>query len=183
METDRLILRPWEPSDSEALYRYAKDPRIGPAAGWPPHSSVQESKTIIETVFSAPEIYAVVLRQTEEPVGCIGVLWGDQANLPLSPGEGELGYWVGGPYWGQGLIPEGVQAVLRHCFLELGCPGLWCGHYDGNRKSQRVQEKCGFLPQYSRTVPVPLLHEVRTEHVSYLSRTRWIQKWEGGQLR
>ena len=74
METERLILRPWQESDAEALYKYAKDPEIGPAADWPPHTSVEDSLVVIRTVFSAPETYAVVLKETGEPVGSIGLL-------------------------------------------------------------------------------------------------------------
>ena len=66
METDRLILRPWQESDAETLYKYAKDPEIGPAADWPPHTSVEDSLEVIRTVFSAPETYAVVLKETPE---------------------------------------------------------------------------------------------------------------------
>ena len=40
METERLLLRPWQESDAEALYRWASDPEVGPAAGWSPHTSV-----------------------------------------------------------------------------------------------------------------------------------------------
>lgn len=60
IETARLLLRPWRESDAEALYRYASDPAIGPIAGWPPHTSVEHSREVIRTVFSAPEVYAVV---------------------------------------------------------------------------------------------------------------------------
>lgn len=52
-ETERLILRPWNTGDAEALYRYAKDDRIGPIAGWPVHTSVENSRQIIEDVLSA----------------------------------------------------------------------------------------------------------------------------------
>lgn len=62
METERLILRPWEDSDADNLYEYAKDPEVGPIAGWPPHKSVDESRNIIKTVFSAAEAYAVCLK-------------------------------------------------------------------------------------------------------------------------
>ena len=72
LTTDRLILRPWRESDAGILYKYAKDPEIGPAAGWPPHTSVEDSLEVIRTVFSAPETYAVVLKETGEPVGSIG---------------------------------------------------------------------------------------------------------------
>ena len=60
--TDRLILRAWQESDADALYRYAKDPAVGPIAGWNSHQSVEESCEIIRTVFAAPETYAVCLK-------------------------------------------------------------------------------------------------------------------------
>lgn len=69
IETDRLILRHWRDSDAETLFKLASDPDIGPVAGWPPHTSVENSLEIIRTVFSAPEIYAVVPKATGEPVG------------------------------------------------------------------------------------------------------------------
>ena len=62
--TERLILRPWKEADAKSLYEYARDPRVGPIAGWPVHTSVENSLEIIRTVFSAPEIYAVVLKET-----------------------------------------------------------------------------------------------------------------------
>ena len=58
IKTERLILRPWEESDAEDLYLYAKDERVGPAAGWLPHTSVENSRKIIKTVLSEPETYA-----------------------------------------------------------------------------------------------------------------------------
>ncbi len=53
METKRLILRRWNENDAEALYKYAQNPNIGPIAGWPPHTSVEDSRNVIAT-FSLP---------------------------------------------------------------------------------------------------------------------------------
>ena len=53
MEMKRLILRPWTEADAESLYEYAKDPRVGPIAGWPVHTSVENSREIIKNVLSA----------------------------------------------------------------------------------------------------------------------------------
>ena len=50
LETERLILRKWTEEDAESLFEYAKDPEIGPAAGWPPHKSVEESRAVIKNV-------------------------------------------------------------------------------------------------------------------------------------
>ena len=112
--TERLILRPWEESDAESLYKYASDPRVGPPAGWPPHASVESSREIIKGILSAPETYAVVLKETGEPVGSIGLK--THCDLAEEDDEAELGYWIGVPYWGQGLIPEAAREILRHGF-------------------------------------------------------------------
>ena len=68
LQTKRLILRPWQESDAEALYKYACNPNIGPIAGWPPHTSIGNSREIIKGVLSAPETYAVVLKETGETI-------------------------------------------------------------------------------------------------------------------
>ena len=54
LETKRLFLRPFQKNDAADLYEYAKDPKVGLPAGWPPHRSLEESREIIRTVFSAP---------------------------------------------------------------------------------------------------------------------------------
>lgn len=168
--TRRLILRPWEDADAPDLYEYAKDPRVGPAAGWPPHTSVENSLEIIRGVLSQPETYAVVLRATGRPVGSVGIMRTGSAQM--SDTEAEIGYWIGVPYWGQGLIPEAVRALLRRCFEELGCTGVWCGYFDGNGKSRRVQEKCGFTYHHTE-VDKEWLGARRTEHYTHISREEW----------
>lgn len=115
LETDRLILRPWSFDDAESLYKYASDDRIGPIAGWNPHKSVDDSRQIINDVLSASGVYAVVLKETDEPVGSIGLMIGQKSNLNLPNNEAEIGYWIGVPYWGQGLIPEAMKELIPLC--------------------------------------------------------------------
>lgn len=176
LETERLLLRPWEQTlaDAEELYQYAKDPAVGPIAGWPPHTSVENSLELIGTALSEPETYAVVLKATGKPVGSVGIMRTGIHSAPIGENEAEIGYWIGVPYWGQGLIPEAVRALLRRCFEELGCTGVWCGYYDGNDKSRRVQEKCGFVPHHTAQVEVAKLGETRTEHFTYMTKEQWL---------
>lgn len=174
LETDRLILRPWSEDDAEELYSYAKDPDIGPIAGWPPHESVEQSREIIRDVLSAPETYAVVLKETGKPVGCVGLFRDEEGTISLGEGEAELGYWMGKPYWGRGLIPEASAELIRHGFEDLGLTGLWCGNFRGNEKSQRVQEKLGFsFVREEADVLCKLLNERRTLRMSYLPKRQW----------
>ena len=176
LETKRLILRPWQESDAESLYKYAKDPAIGPPAGWPPHTGVENSLEIIRHVFSAPETYAVCLKDGAA-IGSIGLKTGENTDLTDRADECELGYWIGKPFWGQGLIPEAAAELLRYAFEDLGMRAVWCGYYDGNEKSHRVQEKLGFSYHHTtEKVDVPLLGEKRTGHTSLLTKADWEQK-------
>lgn len=174
LETGRLILRRWEEADAEELYQYAKDPAVGPIAGWPPHTSVENSREIIRDVLTAPETYAVVLKETGKPVGSIGIMFGKNGNAPMGEQEAEIGYWIGVPYWGQGLIPEAVRELLRRCFEDLNCTAVWCGYYDGNLKSKRVHEKCGFRYHHTEKDKLcELMGDIRTEHFTYLTKENW----------
>ena len=74
LTTERLLLRPWQESDAESLYEYAKDPKVGPIAGWPVHTSVENSREIIREVLSAEETYAVCLKENRRAIGSIGLM-------------------------------------------------------------------------------------------------------------
>ena len=171
LKTKRLILRPWRESDAESLYQYAKDPGVGPIAGWPVHTSIEESLVIIKNVLSKPEIYAVTIKGEDKAIGSIGLMIGDKSNIELSDDEGEIGYWIGVPYWGQGLIPEAVNEILRHGFEDLKLNKIWCGYFEGNNKSKRVQEKCGFKYHHTeKDILWEIMGDIRTEHISCITK-------------
>ena len=173
LETKRLILRPWRESDAQSLYEYAKDPEIGPPAGWPPHTDVESSRIIIRNVLSVPETYAVCLKDGKA-IGSIGLKLKGNTDMTERDDECELGYWIGKPFWGQGLIPEAAKELLRHAFEDLSMRAVWCGYYEGNEKSRRVQEKLDFIYQHTTDdLPVPLLNEVRKGHAQRLTRHQW----------
>lgn len=173
METKRLLLRSWQEQDAESLYEYAKDPDVGPPAGWPPHTDVENSRQIIREVLSRPETYAVCLKDGK-PIGSVGLHL--ETDMTDREDECELGYWIGKPFWGQGLIPEAARELLRHAFEELGMRAVWCGYYDGNEKSRRVQEKLGFVYRYTtKGLDVKLMGEKRTGHTNLLTKARWDQ--------
>lgn len=173
LETKRLILRPWQVSDAEDLYEYAKDPDVGLPAGWPPHTSVENSRQIIENVLSAPETYAVCLKDGRV-IGSVGLKLKGYTDMTHREDECELGYWLGKPFWGQGLIPEACRELLRYAFEELRMQAVWCGYYDGNEKSHRVQEKLGFVYHHTtENLDVALLNEKRTGHTSLLTANAW----------
>ena len=146
LKTERLILRRWAESDAESLFEYAKDPDVGPVAGWPAHQSVDESLNVIRNVFRGKEAYAICLKTDEKAIGAIELKLNGRTDMTDRDDECELGYWLGKPYWGQGIMPEAVKAVIDYLFNDLDLDFLTCGYYDFNAQSKRVQEKCGFKP-------------------------------------
>ena len=171
LETERLLLRPWREEDADDLYIYASDPDIGPPAGWPPHTSVENSLEIIRTDLSAHDTFAVCLKENGKAIGSIGFHRNDLAE---DDDEYELGYWIGKPFWGQGLIPEASHEMLRYAFEDLKMNRIWCGYYDGNEKSRRVQGKLGFVYQRkTEGIEVSLLGEIRTGHSNLMTKERW----------
>jgi RimJ/RimL family protein N-acetyltransferase len=177
LETKRLVLRSWEDGDAEDLYEYAKNPDVGPIAGWPAHQSPEESRGVIKNVLNGREAYAVCLKTDGKAIGAIELKLKGHTDLTERDDECELGYWLGKPFWGQGIMPEAAKEMLRHAFEDLGMTKVWVGYYEGNAKSKRVQEKLGFRYQWkSEGVDVPLMHEKRTGHVSSLTKDQW--QWD-----
>ncbi|MBR2861020.1 MAG: GNAT family N-acetyltransferase [Clostridia bacterium] len=174
LETERLILRPWTDADAESLYFCAKDTDVGTPAGWPAHKSIEESLNIINTVFNSPTCFAICKKEDNVAIGSIEIKSGDRTDMTERSDECELGFWLGKSFWGNGFMPEAVNVILSYCFDSLNMSTVWCGYYDGNHKSKRVQEKVGFIFHHTcNEVPVPLLNEIRIGHTNYITKERW----------
>lgn len=144
LHTPRLTLRPWQMSDVEDLYTYAKVDGVGQMAGWIPHKNREESRTILQLFLEGKNQFA--LEYQGKVIGSVGIEKYDEALLPeYADRKGrEIGYVLSKDYWGQGLMPEAVQAVIEYLFQQVGLDFLVCCHYLENDQSRRVQEKCGF---------------------------------------
>lgn len=174
IETERLVLRPWKESDAESLFEYAQDPDVGPAAGWPPHKTIEESLGVIRNVLTGEQCYAICEKNTDRAIGSIELKLNGHTDMTCCDDECELGYWIGKPFWGMGYVPEAARELVRFAFEELGMTTIWCGYYDGNYKSKRVQEKVGFIYHHTcNNVEVSLLNEFRTGHTNYLTKEHW----------
>ena len=175
--TQRLILRRWNQKDAEDLYRYASDPDVGPIAGWPPHKNPDESRAVIRDVLNGREAYAICLKEDGRAIGAIELKLNGHTDLTDRDDECEMGYWLGKPFWGRGIVPEAVTEMLRRAFEDIGMQKVWVGYYEGNSKSKRVQEKCRFrFQRKSEGVDVPLMQEKRTGYVSSLTKDQW--QWD-----
>ena len=149
IETDRLILRPFEQADLDDFFEYASVEGTGEMAGWHHHQDKQKSQEILDLFISEDKTFAVCLRQSGKVIGSLGVeKYGMEDKLTEFDGYRgrEIGYVLSRDYWGRGMMTEAVRAVIDYLFNECDLDFLTCGHFDFNNQSRRVQEKCGFRP-------------------------------------
>ena len=146
--TERLILRPWEETDLEDLFAYASVDGVGQAAGWEPHQSIEESRAIMDLFICGKHTFA--LEYQGKVVGSLGIDHYEERDFPeLAALKGrEIGYVLAKPFWGLGLMPEAVQAVIQWLFSHTELDFILVRHFLRNDRSRRVIEKCGF--QYIR---------------------------------
>lgn len=146
LETERLILRGWLETDLDDLYEYASVDGVGEMAGWPHHESLEISMGILQTFIARNEIFAIEFKENNKVIGSLGIenSWARDDERFKHLGLRELGYAMSKDYWGRGIMPEAVRAVIKWCFEDLGLDAVTCGHFSFNDQSRRVIEKCGF---------------------------------------
>lgn len=129
--TARLILRPWTLEDAPDMYDYARTPNVGPAAGWKPHESIEETQQVLRELFLPhDDNFAMQRKDDGRVIGSIG-LHEDQSRpkgLPVRM----LGYVMNEKDWGQGFMHEGCMAALEYAFAELGVELMTVFHYPWN---------------------------------------------------
>lgn len=144
LETPRLILRPFTLEDAPVMYRnWASDPEVTKYLTWPTHPSVQVSQMVLSDWVSCYEKkdyyqWAIVLRETGEPIGSMAVV-----SQRDDVGKAEIGYCIGRRWWRQGITPEALSAVIRFLMDEVGMQRIEARHDPRNPASGAVMRKCG----------------------------------------
>lgn len=152
---------------------------MGVIAGWQPHRSEEESLRFLRTVFSAPDVFALELRESGRAVGSIGFVGGHPAGEHPGCPDDEIGYALSPAHWGRGLVPEAMAAVLAYGFGPKGLARIWCSHYAGNWRSARVITKCGFRYAFARTEHVADFGEDRQTYFYVLTKEDWRERVSG----
>lgn len=153
LETERLLLREWEPGDAEALLSMVSDAEvmrfIGDGRPWEGVERVREWIGRIEESYRARGYgrWAVAERGGGRVVGSCG--------FQLQPWSGltDFGYMFARGAWGRGYATEIGRAALAHGFERYGFAEVTASVAPGNEASRRVLEKLGFV--YARTELLP----------------------------
>lgn len=147
LESERLILRPIQLEDAEAMFAYASDPEVLKYLWWEPHVSVEQSRESIAERFltrvdhGIPEAYAIVVKDEMRMIGTIDVHTVHFGDV------GVLGYVIHKAYWGQGIVSEALQMILPVLYHHCGFYRIEINHCADNVGSGKVIEKAGFIPE------------------------------------
>ena len=141
LQTERLILRGFQPDDVTDLFAYCQSPKVGPMAGWAPHQTLDDSRRIIEGFISGGEVWAIVEKKSGHVIGSLGLHAHATCNVE---GARELGYVLGEAYWNNGYATEACRAALAYAFDQLDCRQVRACHFPFNKKSRHVIQKLGF---------------------------------------
>ena len=103
--TKRLTLRPWRETDLEDFYAYASVDGVGQMAGWPPHTSKEVSRTVLQSFIEDRKTFAI--EYEGRVIGSLGIEQYRASQLPEFDDLRcrELGYVLAKDCWGQGLMP------------------------------------------------------------------------------
>ena len=140
IETERLILRTITVEDAEAIFAWASDPDVNKFMIYPLHENIDVTREWLKTrdINGKDEFdLGFVLKETGELIGQGGLFYHEDLDA------WEVGYNLRKDYWGQGLVPEAIQAIIDYVDKEKGIRAIVGEFAKDNKKSKRVMEKLG----------------------------------------
>lgn len=172
LKSERLVLRPWQQTDLEDFYEYARVDGVGQMAGWEPHENRDKSQMILDHFISGKKTFAICYGG--KVIGSLGVEHTNEEKYPVFRNLRcrELGFVLSKDFWGMGLMPEAVKAVTKWLFETIQLDVITCGYFVWNKQSARVQEKCGFK-KYTEGNYETQMGTIENEIMNVLTRENW----------
>jgi [ribosomal protein S5]-alanine N-acetyltransferase len=137
------IVRPWALTDAIAVQRYANNRKI-----WlnlrdlfPHPYSLEDANRFLQYVTNDKPTTTFAIALPTEAIGCIGLQMGRDIHCKTA----ELGYWLGEPFWGRGIMSEAVAEFTRYGFETFDVNRIYAEPFANNTASARVLEKAGFV--------------------------------------
>lgn len=115
LRTPRLVLRAWRQSDLQDFFEYASVDGVGQMAGWHPHENVEKSQLILDDFIKGKKTFCIEYQS--KAIGSLGIEKYNENEFPeyANLKGRELGFVLSKDYWGRGIMPEAVKAVMEYC--------------------------------------------------------------------
>lgn len=140
MQSDLIELRGFCLDDVADVFEYASREGVGEGAGWKAHSSVEDSRKLVNSWLNDEDVNAIVYKPANKVIGHICI---DEDSEEGRDDTRELGFVVNRDFWGNGVATQAVKLVLDK-LKARGIKYVWACCFKENLASKRVIEKCGF---------------------------------------
>jgi len=139
LATERLLLRPFAMDDAPSVQRLAAAYEVAEGTLLIPHPYPEGAAAawISKPRDANHHVFAITERDVDEAIGAVGL------EVEPTHDRGEIGYWLGVPYWNRGYVTEAVRAVLGFAFESLRLNRVFAMHFSRNPASGRVMQKAG----------------------------------------
>ncbi|MGB3586977.1 MAG: GNAT family protein [Tunicatimonas sp.] len=137
-----VLLRPWQFGDEESLVKYGNNYKVWKNVRdrFPHPYTMQDAQIWVQIANQDPTAINLAIVVKGEAVGAVGVIFKDDVYRRSA----EIGYWLGEPYWGQGITTRAVQALSDYVLEHFDVCRLYAGVFAYNQASGRVLEKSGY---------------------------------------
>ena len=143
LEFEKWLIRSWTPEDVSALVKYANNRRVSITLrdAFPYPYTPKDAEAWLQFVAQEKPETNFAIATAEEAIGGIGLALGNDVFRRSA----EIGYWLGEPYWGQGIATGAVRALTEFAFHTFDLARIEARVYENNPASARVLEKAGYL--------------------------------------
>lgn len=168
IETNRLLLRKYEITDAEAMYRnWVTDTEVSRFCGWEPHKDIEETKSLLQgwiNDYANREYYhwVIILKEISEAIGYIYL-----NEINNNEKSASIHYLVSRKFWNQGIMTEACRAVLAFLFMEIGIIKIQTHHHKDNPASGKVMQKSGMRYTGTKYRTVPDCEQISGEYCYY----------------
>lgn len=138
----KIFIRSLLPGDEEAFYRIYSDMELCLSSGSSPVRNMQEAEEKLSKLMQLQDSFAIVEIDTMQVIGVISLR---KDAHRFNKNAYMLGYVLDRRYWGQGIMPQAVNYMVKFAFKNMGADVVSAAHFTDNHRSKRVLEKCGFV--------------------------------------
>jgi [ribosomal protein S5]-alanine N-acetyltransferase len=169
----QVHLRPFQIRDAEDWYEVVRDPAVTTYLPWEPAVSVDAVRNYLMEQLGRRKrgdslAFAILENETGKVIGST-----DLMDLRIKKGHTEIGYLLGQPYWGRGIMTEAATLSVEFAFDCLKVNRLTAWADEENVGSRRVMEKIGLRPFLTET------RTVKGQTRPYVGYEITRKQWEG----
>jgi [ribosomal protein S5]-alanine N-acetyltransferase len=138
---DKCKLRPWQIEDALSIAKYANNKKIADHLrdGFPYPYTLHDAKSWLKFALSSKDLL-LAIEVDSEAIGSVGIIYKNDIYRKTA----EIGYWLGEPHWGKGIMSSVIPGLTKHIFANTEIIRIYAGVFENNKASARTLIKAGF---------------------------------------